>query len=106
MMAEFEIDPNTRCASVEEAGALSLLAWITGISEDCWCAGWLTGIEFDLWRAISEPGGSSFIAERQRMVLRLLSEECGGWWTWREGGAAPEFLPLETWLDVVRQKSP
>jgi hypothetical protein len=106
MSPSFDIDPNTRCASVEEAGALALLAWITGISEECWCAGWLTGIEFDLWRAISEPGVSSFITERQRTVLRLLSEECGGWWTWREGEAAPEFLPLEAWLDVVRKKSP
>jgi hypothetical protein len=91
-------DPNDiECDLPEEGAALGLLGLMKGISEWGWCAGWMSGIEFDLWKA--EAGkriGQETLTERQAALLRLLSEECDGWWFW-EGNDGPKFVTRADW---------
>lgn len=96
-----EDDPGSvRCDCPEEGSALGLIALMTGISEECWCASWMSGLEFDCWAAI-EAGtpyryGQGEISERQVSLLRLLSEESGGWWRYH-GFDKPRFVSLDDW---------
>jgi hypothetical protein len=86
------------CDDRQEAAALGPLALMTGISEEFWCAGWMAGLEDALWRV--QPGtkwGQGTISERQALLLRLLSEECDGWWRW-EDNAGPVFVKLADWV--------
>lgn len=82
------------------AAALGLHALMSGLSEEFWCATWLTGLEHSLWQA-REGGSPRFglgeLTERQVALLRLLSEECDGWWHWPAGAAEPEFVRLDKW---------
>jgi hypothetical protein len=87
------------CEDAEEGARLGLLGPMTGISEERWCAGWLSNLEFILWRARNgEPSGFEVgsATPRQAELLRLLSEEAGGWWVYEEAG--PVFLPMDEWL--------
>lgn len=98
-----ENDPNEiACGLPEEGAALGLLGLIKGISEDCWCAGWMSGIEYDLWGAAAgKPYGQGIITERQATLLRLLSEECDGWWCWQDDG--PKFIRRDEWKKQVER---
>lgn len=90
-----------RCGDATEGAALGLLALMTGISEEFWCAGWMMGLEYSLWRV--EAGtryGQGGISERQATLLRLLSEECDGWWMWVEHDG-PCFIRTEQWLKML-----
>lgn len=85
--------------STEEGAQWGLLCLMTGISEEFWCAGWMKGLEWALWE-IAQGGergyGGGALTERQTALLKLLSEEAGGWWVWdNEGG--PRFLGMEEW---------
>lgn len=97
-----ENDPDyIECGLPEEGAALGLLGMIKGISEWSWCAGWMSGIEYQLWDA--KPGqriGQETLTERQATLLRLLSEECDGWWYW-DKGAGPKFVRLDKWREKV-----
>lgn len=85
--------------TASEGAALGLLALITGISEEFWCAGWMDGIEYRLWQVKPGTGyGQGVISERQSELLRLLSEECDGWWRW-DGG--PRFVRSAEWLKAM-----
>lgn len=107
------IDPNEiRCDLAEEGAALGLIGIMTGISEENWCAGWLSGLEYELWRFATGERTGSFgmnqITERQATLLRLLSEECNGWWIYQDT-AGPKFIRLEWWrahLDAQAAKTP
>jgi hypothetical protein len=96
------VNPNeVRCEDAADGAQLGLLALMTGISEEYYCAGWMMGLEFDLWRA-RETGpldyGRGMVTTRQCDLLRLLSEEAGGWWVFdMERGSV--FLPLAEWLE-------
>ena len=102
--ALIENDPNDiQCDLAEEGAALGLLGLMKGISEEFWCAGWMSDLEFSLWQA--KPGkhyGQGIITERQAELLRLLSEECGGWWFY--GDAGPKFIRTEDWLKKIAQR--
>lgn len=95
------VDPDEiRCDLASEGAALGLLGLMTGISEESWCAGWMSGLEFSLWNV--EAGthyGQEIITERQATLLRLLSEECDGWWFYGENGA--EFIRRSKWIKRV-----
>ena len=83
----------------EEGAQWGLLCLMTGISEGYWCASWLTGLELALWDAAyggERTDGMSMVTDRQAALLRLLSEEAGGWWVW-DGEIGPRFLSLEEW---------
>jgi hypothetical protein len=86
------------CDLAEEGAQTGLLALMTGISEEYWCASWMSDLEYALWLAREtgpRPYGMGVITERQCALLRLLSEEANGWWHWTEDGA--RFARLETW---------
>lgn len=88
------------CDLPSEGAAVGLLALMTGISEDCWCAGWMSGLEFALWDV--SPGkkyGQGEITERQALLLKLLSEESNGWWYWTDDG--PRFISRSEWAQRV-----
>lgn len=89
------------CDAADEGAALGLLGLMTGISEEFWCAGWMDGLEFSLWNA--PPGmsyGTGTITERQSQLLKLLSEECDGWWHWNDGA---KFIRMADWLVRTKQ---
>ena len=102
-----EIDPNTRCDTTAEGAALGLLGLMTGISEEFWCAGWLIGLEFDLWNAAMKTGKDhTKIGKRLEILLRLLSEECDGWWYWKnDADNNPRFIRLTEWREIVDRNS-
>lgn len=82
-----------------EGAAWGLLALMSGISEEYWCAGWMSGNELSLWRARQKGPmryGQGYITQRQCDLLRLLSEEAGGWWAWSDDTGSA-FVPLEEW---------
>lgn len=92
-----ENDPNDiACGHPAEGAALGLLGLMRGLSEELWCAGWINCLEYSLWNV--QPGmlyGQGSITERQSILLRLLSEECDGWWFWNDCG--PEFILRADW---------
>lgn len=101
------IPENAFCDSPDEGAALGLLGLMTGISEDCWCAGWLTGLEHSLWQAAHSDEdyefGMGVVTKRQRDLLRLLHEECGGWWVWEDGAV---FIRADEWESRRPAQSP
>ena len=93
------------CDGADEGAALGLLGLMTGISEENWCAGWMSGLEFSLWeaRAGERCYGMGVITERQSQLLKLLSEECDGWWRWDDG---PKFVRRSVWLKMIPTSPP
>jgi hypothetical protein len=94
------------CECADEGAALGLFALMSGLSEEIWCAGWLHGIEYDLWLVAIGKGTDPndrirAVTDRQRRLLRLLYDEAGGWWIWKDG---PQFVPAEKWLEIVNSK--
>jgi len=86
----------------KEAAAKGLMTLMCGISERRLGAGWHNDLEYMLWMA-RETGATRMLPEithRECLLLRLLSEECGGWWMYPlddDGDAALEFVSLEKW---------
>lgn len=94
------------CDTAGEGAKIGLLALMSGISEESWCATWMTGLERALWNARENgpgPYGQIDITERQATLLRLLSEEAGGWWIWDDG---ERFVSLETWRAMLVPQQP
>lgn len=91
---------NLFCEDTQDGAYYGLLALMTGISEEFWAAGWMSGLEYALWQV--EAGreyGMGVISERQATLLRLLSEEAGGWWGWQDG---PKFFSKDSWLEHLK----
>lgn len=88
-----------------EGAAYGLFALMTGLSEGLYCAGWLIGLERSLWAATMQdkpfPFGQGEITYAQITLLRLLSEEAGGWRHWPEGADGPVFVALEDWRRIA-----
>lgn len=101
-MIPFNTD-DVRCGAADEGAALGLLGLMTGISEEFWCAGWMSGLEFSLWGV---PAGMRYgqgnITERQSQLLKLLSDECDGWWWWNDGA---KFIRKADWLERFHQQA-
>lgn len=84
------------CEDTSDGAAVGLLGLMKGISEEYWCAGWMSGLEFDLWQAPAwKRYGQGVITERQATLLRLLSEECDGWWYYDND---PQFIRRKDWI--------
>lgn len=96
-MGEVDLPEMLHGCDQSEAASYGLFALMSAISEDCWCAGWLHNLELSLWQA-REAGPMKFgmgeITQRQCDLLRLLSDEAGGWWVY---GDKPCFLSLDEW---------
>jgi hypothetical protein len=103
-MTPHEID-NVLCGTVKDGAQLGLLGLMAGISQDHYAAGWMNGLEYDLW--LIEPGkeyGWREITERQSTLLRLLSDECDGWWYF-DMHHGPIFISLDKWRDMLKLRS-
>jgi hypothetical protein len=99
-----EIEALFRLEAVRLAAASCLRELMAAISQDYWCAGWLGGIEFDLWSTVMGLPPGTKISEREKTLLRLLSEECEGWWTWSDSARGLKFVPLAEWQEIVRSR--
>lgn len=98
---EFAAD-DVREGDAVGGAALGLLGLMTGLSEENWCAGWMLGLEYSLWIAAysfdeAHPFGMGKLTKRQRDLLRMLSDECGGWWISADEDHSTRFVPLEDW---------
>ena len=85
-----------------DAARWGLVALMSAISEDCWCATWMSGNEYALWKV--KPGtayGQGEITERQSRLLSDLSAECGGWFRWDVGLT---FVPIADWERHVAEE--
>jgi hypothetical protein len=89
----------------DRACAMRLRNAMSDLSEDCWAAEWLFGSEYMLWHFLrTGPGdwGMWHVSKEDIAHLRELSEQCGGWWMWEEE-KGEVFVPMERWLEVVRE---
>lgn len=106
MAADLTAAPNELyCDSASRGAAYGLFALMTGISEEAWCAAWMRGLDRDLWEITAGAEyGRCLITERQAALLRLLSQEAGGWWHWPHAADSPQFITRERWLDMIRSE--
>jgi hypothetical protein len=76
---------------------------MTGISEDCWCAGWLVDCEYALWANLTGKdvvGVKAWrISVHEVEELRLAHEVAGGWIVWSDERRGLIFLTTEKWLE-------
>lgn len=100
---DIDMEALFRLEAVRQAAATGLRELMAAISQDYWCAGWLVELEFGLWQTVCDGTGMK-ISERERTLLRLLSEECNGWWAWSDSARGPKFVPLADWKDIVRKR--
>ena len=85
-----------------DAARYGLLMLMTGISEEAWCAGWMSGLEHSLWQAkAGQRYGMITLTERQASLLKLLSDEAGGWWMWDDGKGGATFMFEEEWKSIA-----
>jgi hypothetical protein len=92
------------CELAEEGAAMGLLALMTGMSEEYYCASWLIDLEFTLWEIQAGTRfGFRVVTERQATLLRLLSEECDGWWRY-DAEEGPVFIRRADWLKLVEAR--
>ena len=76
-----------------------LIAAISDLSEELWCAGWLRECEYAFWQWMAEDEESVTFAP-----FRALSDEIGGWVHWPNYwrgfpiGDGPVFVPMDEWL--------
>jgi hypothetical protein len=100
--------------SPKEAATMSLFMLMNGLSEKCFGGSWVAGVEYSLWDyrqngPRDEPTRSveNTITKRECLLLRLLSEECGGWWMVPDidRHADPvEFVTLSEWEAHIRRR--
>ena len=98
-----DVTRHVMCDQADEGAAVGLLALMSGLSEEHWCAGWINGNEFSLWNAAngcaaSPNYGQGVITERQAQLLRVLHDEAGGWWIYDDG---PQFIPSDKWREIL-----
>lgn len=107
-MARNDFANSIQCDDASEGAAYGLLALMTGISEECWCAGWMDGLEYRLWDiAISATTptryGQGEISPRVTFLLKNLALEAGGWWIYDDTDGV-KFLRTEDWISLRKQK--
>lgn len=89
-----------------DAGRWGLVALMSAISEECWCASWLNNNEYALWKiAGGSEYGQGIISDRQARLLADLSAEAGGWFRW-DGSRGLVFMSTEEWLAHLVEVSP
>lgn len=82
--------------SPNREAALSLEAYMSDLSEECYCAGWLIGLEHALWEMMKidrdHKWGMGSVTTVDLARLRTFSRTAGGWWR------HDEFVPMDEWL--------
>ncbi|KFB68906.1 hypothetical protein [Candidatus Accumulibacter vicinus] len=86
---------------------------MSGISEDCYCAGWYMGNEYHIWAALQDGDRGYGMGEMDAEQLgkcRTLALELDGWVIWYDDNNDPElpveewgprFIPMAEWLKMV-----
>jgi len=96
-------------ATLNTPAARLLYRVMSGISEDCWCAGWLTDCEYALWANLTGKDVSDVkawrISEHEVEELRLAHEVAGGWIVWSDERRDLLFLSTEEWLEHLAARS-
>jgi hypothetical protein len=97
--AVLAMTPEPASPELQEYRKQELYDLMSGISEECYCAGWMHGNEFRLWDAVTDPNddrryGMGEIQEYQVQRLRELSQLVNGWWVWEDDAA---FIGLDEW---------
>ena len=94
-----------------QAAQRSLRVYMRRLSEDNWFACWLIELEFTLrdWvlrlRSGADPASEFERASAPDIeVLSWLAEQAGGWWHWKAGPNEPEFVPLNEWVEIYRNR--
>ena len=94
-----QLTDELRCSSTSEGATIGLLALMTGISQEFHREEWHPGLEYDLWRA-----QHGVVPSHHATLLRLLHEECGGWWGWEYVFTpGPRFFTTENWLERLHR---
>lgn len=83
----------------------ALIAAMSSLSEQAYCAGWMADVEYALWARIVEGPrryGQLDVTAEQLSKLRELSATCGGWVYWDEA-TCETFIPMAQWLEKYAQ---
>lgn len=100
-------------SDLRRSAAVALATTMQTLSQDTYFASWAVNAEYTLWR-LRENGANDDdkelgITDRHCMILKLLSEECDGWWMYPidENGKHVDtpltFVTLEAWCEHVNQ---
>jgi hypothetical protein len=87
----------------QDITAKLLVKVMSGISEQCWCAGWMHSLEYMLWDAVMGRREDICSAEEIEQ-LKYLSAKCGGWIIWDEQAKDERFIPMHDWLRLYEAK--
>jgi hypothetical protein len=85
-----------------EPKARELADYMSGLSEEAYCAAWMDGLEFELWEAVvngPRSYGRLQITLDHIAELRRLSEGAGGWVVFDET-EEESLLPMEEWTET------
>jgi hypothetical protein len=77
--------------------AVRLARLMSRLSEEHFFAGWHMGIEAYLWRCVVD----NVICEIGKTAidtLRMLSNDCGGWFIWDEDAGEEVWISKDQWL--------
>ena len=88
----------------QDITAKLLVKVMSGISEECWCAGWMHNLEYMLWDAVTGRRKNLCSLEEIEQ-LKYLSEKCGGWIIWDEQARGEKFVPKQEWLRLYEAHS-
>jgi hypothetical protein len=94
--------------------ARALAAYMSGLSEELWCAGWMRDLEFMLWSVVQEEEAYASLTltltRDQVAKLKSLSNACEGWIVFRRDTgetfvSKPEWMNLfAAWLSALPGK--
>ena len=79
----------------------TLIALMSDLSEELWCAGWLLDCEHLFWRWIVTGFDTPGLAE-----IKALSDEVGGWAQWKTqtngipSESGPVFVSMSEWEEI------
>jgi len=96
-------------ATINTPAARLLYRVMSGISEDCWCAGWLVDCEYALWANLTGKDVAGVrawnIPEHDVEELRLAHNVANGWIVWSEEKRDLIFLSTEERLQQLAARS-
>ncbi|MCC6314195.1 MAG: hypothetical protein IT337_09270 [Thermomicrobiales bacterium] len=79
----------------------ALLALMSDISEDCYCASWLVGLEYSLWHVVegADQFGMCFFGPDDLRVsqLRSLRDLSGYWAVWSHEVGDAVLISVDEW---------
>ena len=87
--------------AIEEYAAVArrqLVAAMSDMSEELYCAGWMSGIEYTLWSYVVGTPGPGLADQVEQ--LRKLAALAGGWWHWPRVVQRETFVPMDEWLEM------